>query len=284
VATGMWSRTPLYEAFRALLPDIGFGPLGDSAAVDAWVARATDGLIERLSVDADESTQAVLVSASALKARWRDEFDATRTRDAPFHAADGTRAQVPMMRRAVPANDVWTIAGRDGEVTIVELPCAGDQPALVRCALGPEGAPPASVMTAAWAPRDTGKAYEGADVEVSLPRFELRGRLDVVPHLRDLGVRLALTEAADFGGMTDERVRVGQVVQESLLRIAEEGVEAASVTTVEIVLLSATSEPPRRSVRFDRPFACAGMDASGYVPLFAGYQAGAPRDVPDPGL
>jgi serine protease inhibitor len=283
-ATGVWSRSPLYEAFRASLPEIGFGELGDRAGIDAWVARETGGLIERISVDLAGPTEIVVVSALALKARWRDEFDAARTLDSWFRAADGTRTEVPTMRRAIPAADVWTIAGRDGDVTVLELPCAGEEPVLVRFALGPEGAPPASVMTAAWAPRDTGKAYDGEDVEVWLPRFELRSRLDVGPHLIGLGIEAAFTEDADFGGMTDERVRVGQVVQESLIRIAEEGVEAAAVTTMEIEWLSATWEPPRRCVRFDRPFACAVMDASGYVPLFAGYQATAPEDVPDQGL
>ncbi|MYW06637.1 serpin family protein [Streptomyces sp. SID3343] len=284
VATGVWSRSPVHEAFRASLPDIGFGVLGDPADIDAWVARETGGLIDRISVDFDVLTEIVLVSALALKARWRDEFDAARTVDNWFRAADGSRAQVPTMRRAVPAADVWTITGRDGDVTVVELPCAGEEPALVRFALGPEGAPPASVMTAAWAPRDTGKAYEGEDVEVWLPRFELRSRLDVVLPLIDLGIEAAFTEKADFGAMTDARVRIRQVVQESLIRIAEEGVEAAAVTTIEIAWMSATPDPPQRSVRFDRPFGCAVMDASGYVPLFAGYQATAPEDAPDQGL
>ncbi|WP_406289825.1 serpin family protein [Embleya sp. NBC_00896] len=284
VATGVWSRSPLHEGYRIALPDIGFGRLADRAGIDAWVARATGGLIEEISVDVDEWTRLVLVNALALKARWRDEFDAADTRDAWFHAADGTRVEVPMMRREVPAADVWTIAGRDGEVTVVELPCAGEDPARVRFALGPRGAPPASVITAAWAPRDTGVPYEGEDVEVRLPRFELRTRLEVVTHLIDLGLDLALHAAADFGGMSDEPVHIDQVVQQSLIRIAEEGVEAAAVTTI-MSWMSAGPEPePRRSVSFDRPFACVVTDTSGYVPLFAAYQATAPEDAPDQGL
>ncbi|MGC0420498.1 serpin family protein [Embleya sp. AB8] len=275
VATGVWSAMPLDAGFRAALPDLGFGSLGDRPALDAWVARATDGLIDRIPVVVDASTRVVLVTALALRARWRTQFAAAETHDAQFRAADGTRGPVPTMRREVPAGDVWTIAGRDGEVTVVELPCVGEQSARVRFALGPEQAPPASVITAAWAPRDTGKAYAGEDVELRLPRFELRTRLDVLPHLRDLGVTLAGTDAADFRGMTDEPVRIDAVVQESLLRIAEEGVEAASVTATSMTLASFRSRPTRR-VSFDRPFACVVMDASGYVPLFAAYQATRP--------
>ncbi|MFI6579783.1 serpin family protein [Embleya sp. NPDC050493] len=284
VATGVWSVSPLREAFRAALPDIGFGALRAQDELDAWVARATDGLIAGIPVESDAATRMILVNALALRARWREEFDPARTHDLRFHAADGTHTRVPMMRREVPAADVWAISGRDGEVTVVELVCAGEQPARVRFALGPEHAPPASVITAAWAPRDTGKAYEGEDVELRLPRFELRTRLDVVPHLIDLGLESALTDDADFGGMTDEPVRIDQVLQESLLRIAEEGVEATAVTTITLDWMSNEPEPVRRRVAFDRPFACVVMDASGYVPLFAAFQATAPRDAPDQGL
>ncbi|MET7304031.1 serpin family protein [Embleya sp. NPDC005575] len=284
VATGVWSVSPLREGFRAALPEIGFGALRAQDELDAWVARATDGLIERIPVELDASTRVVLINALALRARWREEFDVARTHDLHFHAADGTHTRVPTMQREVPAADVWAISGRDGEVTVVELLCAGEQSARVRFALGPEHAPPASVITAAWAPRDTGKAYEGEDVEVRLPRFELRTRLDVVPHLIDLGVETALTDDADFGAMTNEPVRIDQVVQESLLRIAEEGVEATSVTTITLDWMSHEPEPARRRVAFDRPFACVVMDASGYVPLFAAFQATAPRDAPDQGL
>ena len=283
VATGVWSATPLREEFRSALPDIACEPLVDAAGIDAWVSRATDALIETVGLDLHAATRLVLVNALALKARWRDEFDAADTVDRPFRAADGTRAHVPMMSRDVPAADVWTIAGRDGDVTVVELPCAGEAPAVVRFALGPADAPPASVITAAWAPRDTGKPYDGEEVTVRVPRFEVRTRLDVVPHLIDLGLEHALTGDADFQGMSDEPVHLEQVVQESLLRVAEEGVEAAAVTTI-MLTMSFIEEPSRRQVCFDRPFACVVMDASGYVPLFAAYQATAPVDAPDQGL
>ncbi|MFE2871335.1 hypothetical protein [Embleya sp. NPDC059259] len=68
------------------------------------------------------------------------------------------------------------------------------------------------------------------------------------------------------------------------MRIAEEGVEATALTTVTLDWMSHEPEPVRRLVAFDRPFACVVMDASGYVPLFAAFQATAPRDAPDQGL
>lgn len=283
VATGVWSRTPVRDEFRSALPDIQCGPFVDAAGVDAWLAHASGRLIETIGLDDHPRPGVVLVNALALKVRWRAEFDAADTLDRPFHAADDTHAHVPMMARDVPAADVWTIAGRDGDVTVVELACAGEAPAVVRFALGPHDAPPASVITAAWAPRDTGKPWDGDEVTFRVPRLELRTRLDVVPHLVDLGVKHALDRTADFQGLTEVPAHLERVVQESLLRVAEQGVEAAAVTTIRLTM-DVAQEPPRRQVCFDRPFACVVMDASGYVPLFAAYQATTPRDAPDQGL
>src|SRR5690606_3849711 len=85
VATGLWSRTPVYRAFREALPRLHFGGLEpeDLSRVDAWVRESTGGLIERLPLRPDDSTLLLLANALALKARWAEPFDAAATRPAP---------------------------------------------------------------------------------------------------------------------------------------------------------------------------------------------------------
>lgn len=278
VATGLWSATPLHDAFRESLPGIGFGPLTGRDAIDAWVADATGGLITRLPVDVTPSVRLLVANVLALKARWGTPFDPDFTRPRDFTPAAGTPAPVPMMHRTVAAGDAWTIGAHLGSVHVVELACAGERPALIRFALGPEGAPPAPVMSAAWAPRRAGTPLDCDEVALALPRFALRTTLDVAAHLPALGVHSALdAHAADFAALADEPLCIDDVVQESLVRVDEEGVEAAAVTSVTMVRMSFS--PARKRVlnlAFDRPFACAVMDASGTVPLFAAYQATVP--------
>ncbi|MGR7002877.1 serpin family protein [Yinghuangia aomiensis] len=77
--------------------------------------------------------------------------------------------------------------------------------------------------------------------------------------------------------LADEPPCIEDVVQESLVKVDEEGVEAAAVTSVTMVRMSFSPTKKRiLNLAFDRPFACAVMDASGTVPLFAGYQAAVP--------
>jgi serine protease inhibitor len=61
-----------------------------------------------------------------------------------------------------------------------------------------------------------------------------------------------------------------------VLRVAEEGVEAAAATAA--VMAPRGAFRPRRlhHVRFDRPFGVVVLDGGGSVPLFTAWQASAP--------
>ncbi|MDI2129694.1 serpin family protein [Yinghuangia seranimata] len=279
VATGVWSRTPVRPSYSAALPDLETAELADVSRIDAWVAEHTDGMIERLPVDVTAETRLLLVNALAIKARWAFPFDPAKTVDRLFTAADGTAEAVPFMFREVSPVDVWTVGAHGGSVHVAELRCAGTHGAVVRFALGPQGAPPAPVMSAAWAPRSTGNPVPpNTKVVLRLPRFALRTTLDVTRHLGALGVALATDpHGAEFGGISSEQLYIDAVAQESLLRVAEEGVEAAAVSAIAMAPAGLVRPPENRlELTFDRPFACAVLDASGAVPLFAGYQAAVP--------
>ncbi|MFE0648112.1 serpin family protein [Streptomyces sp. NPDC059534] len=323
VATGMWSKVPVREAFRRGLPGVRWGVLPGAAwfalpdevlgatddvslgeiaqdaqpELDAWVRKATGGRIERMPLELDGSEELVLLNALALKASWLTAFPGHLTRDEPFTDGYGDTWPVPTMRRRIPAAWVWYVDG----VTVVELPCRGsgsgsvsgagpgpghgvghgDGGALVRFVLGPEGAGPADVLPAAWAGTGERRALEADAADLALPRFTLRTKTAAHEHLPALGVGLALRPGADFSGLSPADLMLAKVVQEAVVEVAEDGVEAAAVTQVTMARGAAA---PRRQVvervAFDRPFGVAVLDSSGEVPLFAGWRQSAPGSRP----
>ncbi|CAM5371021.1 hypothetical protein SCYAM73S_08032 [Streptomyces cyaneofuscatus] len=58
--------------------------------------------------------------------------------------------------------------------------------------------------------------------------------MPVTRQLGALGIRLALTDDADFSGLSPRPLLISDVVQEAVLKVAEEGVEAAAVTVVAV--------------------------------------------------
>ncbi|WP_119291243.1 serpin family protein [Streptomyces sp. YIM 130001] len=272
VATGVWSSVPVYRAYREALPDVGFGPL-DPARIDAWVRESTGGLVERLPVELSAETLLVLVNALALKARWDEPFTGLSTRSRPFTDVRGQVRRVPTMHRSVPLADAWRI----GATRVVELRCRGAAPARVRFILGPPGQPPHEVLPAAWAPDAQRVALDAEQVVMALPRLALRTRIEAAGQIRALGIRTAFQGRADLSGISPEPLAISDVVQESVLRIAEEGVEAAAVTAVPTRAGSAYRPARVERIEYDRPFGVVVLsDAVDDVPLFVAWQALAP--------
>ncbi|MGW1665112.1 serpin family protein, partial [Streptomyces microflavus] len=289
VATRVWTRVPVADAYREALPDVRFDAM-DPAAADAWVREATDGLIGQLPLEITDGTLLALVNVLALKARWERPFDASRTRDLPFTDAAGATRPVPTMAKDVPLADVWAVDG----TYVVELRCTGEPGgaggpgsaegpggggARVRFVLGEPGAGAGRVLPAGWADRAEGAPPAADRVTVALPRLTLRTRIAVTGQLPALGIRLATSDAADFSGLSPEPLTISDVVQEAVLKVAEEGVEAAAVTVVAMRAAGA-ARPPQRvlNLAFDRPFGIVVLPADSDVPLFTAWQADTPAD------
>jgi serine protease inhibitor len=283
MATGVWSRSPLREAFRGALPDVDFGELDDAspALIDAWVRDATGGLVERLPVRIAAQTRLLLVNALVLKARWADPFDTANTRDRPFTDAAGAVHQVPTMSKTFSAHSAWTVPEPSGGLTrVVELRCAaeGFTPAVVRFVIGSPERGATEVLPAAWAPSGLRGRIDADQVRVLLPRLALRSTIEVTEHLEALGLEIATGDHADFSGLSPDPLTIDQVVQEAVVKVAEEGIEAAAATVVRMRYASmVTSRPRVVEIAFDRPFGLVVLDSTGELPLFTAWQASAPR-------
>lgn len=278
VATRVWSRVPVYQECQEALPDVRFGPM-DTDGIDAWVQQATGGLIERLPLVIDDEMLLVLVNVLALKARWEVPFERELTEELPFTDAAGVSRGVPTMHGSPAPWQAW----RAGGAFVVELRCRAGQggrtPARVRLVLGRPGEGAADVLPAAWAPAAARASLDADALTIAVPRFTLRTNVRVTDQLAALGIRVATTAAADFSGISPEPLMLSEVVQETVVKVAEEGVEAAAVTVLAAAA-GAAPEPPRRVLHlaFDRPFGVVVLDGSGELPLFTGWQEETPAE------
>ena len=109
--------------------------------------------------------------------------------------------------------------------------------------------------------------------EVMLPRMEVSYRTQLNDALRELGMGIAFNpNAADFSRMlptgAGRNVYMGDVIHQSVLKVDEEGTEAAAVTSVEFRM---TSVPVYEfTFKADRPFLIAIRDDDTGALLFVG--------------
>lgn len=283
VANSVWAARdfPFHQSFFQAARDyfdaevstIDFAASDAARTINRWVDRSTGGRIPDIVPDPlPPDAVMYLINAIYFKGDWRHRFDASNTRDAPFHLADGRTASVRMMNRTGPARVAYTPTGE----RILEM-AYGRGAFAMTLVLPRQGVTVDQLIEELDA--DTWHAWTGAladaDVQVGLPRFRLEYETRMNQPLIALGMGAAfgVEPGTDFSRMSPlgRNLFISEVKQKTFVDVNEVGTEAAAVTSVEIRV---TSGPP--SFIADRPFLVAIRERLSGAILFLG-KVGDPR-------
>jgi serine protease inhibitor len=305
-ALGLWTRRTLElrEEWETGLPVDALGvltgdPALDQREMDAWAAKRTGGLIERMPVEARDDTELVLASALALRTTWLRPFEVRPVR--PSAGPWQGRTLRGLHRLSVRLDRVGVAAAPEGRVTEVRV--LGDHGIDVHLLLGDEHMTPGQVMAAGTAALDGtcpvvrgsllpyGPAGPGLRVEerpcatprqptleVTTAAFEVRAHHDLL----ELHGLFGLTAARDarqghFPGISVSPLTVGSARQSVLARFDALGFEAAAVTAVAAAPGAAPGGAPLGytstvvTAAFDRPFGFLAVHRETRLALTAGW-------------
>lgn len=229
-------------------------------AINRWVADVTEGRIDELvplgAVTPD--TVLVLTNAVYFNAAWKSPFPEGSTQAGAFERLDGTSVEVPLMRgqvaSAVNSGEGWLAA---------EIPYAGDEVSMVLVV--PEDLEAFEARLDAALLAEIVDGLVGADVAVTMPRFEMRSKLSLKDVLSAMGMAGAF-ELADFSALTPETgLAISDVLHEGFVKVNEEGTEAAAATAVIVGRVSLPQE-----IAATRPFLFLIRDVETGAVLFVG--------------
>ena len=244
--------------------------------VNGWAKEKTRGMIPSIIKSSDlQGNPCMMIAANAIafEEKWRIPFEPESTEPAPFHCADGSEREVPMMFRT----GRYTYAeGLDWEALalffrpqkkegvpgcfLAILPQGNARD--FAASLSPEKFDSICKALAAAAPRQ---------VRVGMPRFEQRtATFPLTNALKACGLRQIFTPQADLSGFADAPLYLSEVLQRCYVKADEQGAKAAAVTVGVILSWSAR---PRSVIPFimDRPFIWAITDLENSTsPLFMG--------------
>ena len=283
VANGLWGErsSPFLPAFAELveraygagLELVDFRHTSEAARqrINDWVEARTRERIRDLipAGGVNPDTRLVLVNAVYFDGRWLEAFDEDRTREAPFHLADGGSVPVSLMRFA----EAPTFPFYEGDgYSAVELDYLGREVSmLVVLPDAADGLPALEDRFDAAFLERLLAAMASEPVEVHLPRFTLTwGTEDLAAPLQALGVDdLFVDGIADLSGIDGSReLFVSGVFHKAFVDVDEEGTEAAAATGV---VVGVTSMPPPAAVfRADRPFLFLIREKASGAVLFLG--------------
>ena len=236
-------------------------------AINDFVSFHTAELIPHLLGEGTitRDTRVVLANAVYFNASWESPFEKNLTSPGPFTKLDGSTTQVPMLRDSVHS----ARAGSLGGVEVVELPYQGGEVSMLLLV------PQAGGLAALENALDVTQldAFLGAlsprQLDFSMPKFAIDLETTLGEPLSAQGLAVAFGPEADFSAMTGDRsLSISDVVHHAVIKVTEEGTEAAGATAV---IIGITSVPQTHPLHVDRPFVYFIRDNATGALLFMGH-------------
>ncbi|ANM14336.1 MULTISPECIES: serpin family protein [unclassified Rhizobium] len=198
------------------------GP-GSVEHINLWVKETTRGAIP-VMLDAPPGGGFVSLGALSFKARWKTSFD-RESPASPFQRPDGSTVSVPMMHLTGDGQKFRV----DEKFTAVDLAYTDESYSMVviaaRSGKGVGGADLKAL--ASWL---QGEKFEAVKGEIFLPRFSLSDGRDLMPVLNAIGLTPEKAKHSAFPGFTKENIRLSRVLQKTMIKVDENGTEAAAAT------------------------------------------------------
>lgn len=237
----------------------------DDATIDIinhWANEHTHGMIPSI-VDKEtfiRDAASYLLNALYFKGVWANKFFKDDTRDEAFNGGD----MVPMMRQReefdYTENDLFQA---------VRLPY-GNGSYLMTLFLPREGKTISDVLDTMdghnWQFRCDGEYM----VDLKMPRFQTENLLNLVKVMSDLGMPTAFSGGAEFPYFGNRDVFIGDMFQKAVIKLDEEGTEAAAVT----VIVPIESMSQEVTFHANRPFFYTISERSTGVIFFIGQYMG----------
>ena len=270
LANSIWFRSAVEKDFLQTNADY-YGADAYKAAFDdqtvqdinKWVETHTGGLIDRIIDRIDDSSMMYIINALAFDAAWQTGYADGSMFAGNFTTEEGVHRTVKMMASR---EDTYL---KDTNATGFVKPYAGGRYAFV--ALVPDRGTSLDAYIAGLtvdrvrALLNTASGTE--PVTVHLPQFSIDYGVTLNGVLSAMGMPTAFTDRADFSGMGQENLCIGDVAHKTRIKVDENGTKAGAVTSVDIKTMSAG---PENTVVLDRPFVYMIIDTQTGIPAFIG--------------
>ena len=243
---------------------------GTTKKINKWCSDHTGGLIPEILKSVDDNVLAYLMNATYFKSQWKDKFSKDRTSPEDFTNEAGSKKRVQMMKNNLDClyqdNAVFRAArlpyGNGAFAMYVILPSAGNTLADVSGCLSGKN----------W--EEFLNSMVPCDVDLWLPKFETKFHIDLNDILSEMGMASSFDALkADFTAMSGDAMCLSFVKQDAVIKVDEEGTEAAAVS---LAGMDAASAGPGEHIVFhaDRPFLYLITESSTGIILFAGKYSG----------
>ncbi len=275
IANSLWYRNgfPVKEDFINLnknyygaeVKELDFAQAGAVKTINDWVSAKTHGKIDKIIEKLEPEMMMVLINAIYFNCVWETKFDKDDTHQGPFYTESGSSfGQVDLMTVKSSFDVAFTEA-----YSAVEMPYKKGKYSMYLFL--PADGQTVDGLIDMLDGREWEDWLEGfserEEFTVTMPKFKFEFERSLKEDLMTMGLEVAFSDDADFSGISDIDLLIGDVIHKTYIDVNEEGTEAAAVTGI---IFELTSVGPANQIVFDRPFLFAITENSSNSILFMG--------------
>jgi len=274
-------KTDLQSLYHAKVDDVDFTVDGEKIKSDVndWVKGSTNGLIETM-LDSPPSAdnRLILLNAIYFKGKWLRPFNKLFSGKMKFYNKGVNEIETDFMMKFGEDDVAFKNVQIGGEnVQAVELPYANESISMI--ILLPEKRDGLQKMLSSdsfegdvsSAVTEISDSAGKTKINLHIPKFKLETEYTLNPTLKQMGMTDVFdSSAADLSGISGTRnLFVSEVKHKAVVKVDEEGTEAAGVTSVAVALASARPAPIR-DFAAEHPFMFLIRDMKARLILFVG--------------
>jgi len=234
--------------------DFANKPENSRIKINNWASENTENKINNLIPEGliSEETRLVLTNAIYFLADWQNQFKKRYTTKADFYLSSGKKIKIKMMYQ----NEHFRYTENE-KMQIIELPYKNDRLSmLIFLPRSTDSNNFDSLLTINSLNKNI-QDLKTEKVRLFLPKFKFTYFSSLNDILKEMGMKDAFTERADFSGINknkQEKLMISNVLHKAYIDVTETGTEAAAATAVTMKLTSAL--PTKKPIVFkaDHPF------------------------------
>ena len=254
------------EQFYASAYSVDFSEQATADAMAKWISEQTSGLLNP-TFQANPDQILSIINTLYFEGAWANNFDAANNTEEAFTLEDGSEVDATYMNRTFQGATYY----ETDDYTLFEVSFEGGQ--TMKFVLPKEGNALETLLDQESLGQILSEQEESsvryADVNFKLPKFSFDSEFDLNETCKALGLKELLEGKADLSGITDERVALSSVKQESHVEVDENGCKAAAYTKMDLMRMSMPVPMEQYDFSLDRPFLFV-IESQDEAPLFVG--------------
>ena len=252
--------------YKAEIASLDFSSASALKTINGWASKKTNKMIPKVLDSVSPDRPVILMNALYFKGEWTNTFKKSSTSDETFTNEAGVESKVKMMKESSKTykyldSDIYQAVsmpyGNGAFSMVVFLPKKGYKVADVIDA----------VKASDWNSLLQKMQYES--LSLWFPKFETKYEIVLNDILSAMGMPKAFNGSlADFSALSNIPLALALVKQDAIIKVDEEGTEAAAVSIAVFEKTSAGG--PEFSFHADHPFLYLITESSTGAILFAG--------------